>query len=141
MKRQVHLYRRDQSMLIILLRLYAIAITFSLQRALPFSLQKVPPNLDNDLDMDPMMINDNNEDMILDDNTLEELRASDKSPLWQVEILDRAASNAGNMDASNLNESDASAQSCRNSIQVSIYINTLTAEYVLACSLQFAVGR
>ncbi|XP_011171817.1 SREBP regulating gene protein isoform X2 [Solenopsis invicta] len=68
--------------------------------------------------MDLMMINDNNEDLISEDNTLEELRVSDKSPLWQMEILDRAASdNAGNMDASNLNESDASAQSCRNSIQ------------------------
>ncbi|XP_011687875.1 PREDICTED: UPF0454 protein C12orf49 homolog isoform X3 [Wasmannia auropunctata] len=66
--------------------------------------------------MDPMMINDNN-DMIPDDNTLEELRASDKPPLWQMEILDQAASdNAGNIEA-NLNDSDASTQSCRNSIQ------------------------
>lgn len=78
------------------------------------------------------MINDNNEDLIPDDNMLEELRASDKSPLWQVEILDRAASdNAGNMDASNLNESDASTQSCRNSIQVSNCIDMLTAKYEL----------
>lgn len=96
--------------------IFALSLTYC-----AFSLlqneKKVPPNLDNDLDMDPMMINDNNEDMILDDNTLEELRASDKSLLWQVEILDQAANNAGNMDASNLNESDASAQSCRNSIQ------------------------
>jgi len=77
------------------------------------------PILNNDLDMDPMMINDNNEDLMPDDNTLlEELRASGKSPLWQMEVLDQAANdNAGNMDASNLNASDASAQSCRNSIQ------------------------
>ncbi|KYN45139.1 UPF0454 protein C12orf49 like protein [Trachymyrmex septentrionalis] len=75
------------------------------------------PNLDNNFDMDFMMINDNNEDMIPDDNLLEELRASDKSPLWQIEILDQVADNAGNIDASNLNESDAYNQSCRNSIQ------------------------
>jgi len=88
--------------------------------------------------MDPMMINDNNENMI-PDNLLEELRASDKSPLWQIEILDQAADNAGNIDASNLNESDAYNQSCRNSIQVRIciiiylyynilYYNILTAQ-------------
>jgi len=70
--------------------------------------------------MDSMMINDNNED-ILDDNMLEELRASDKSPLWHMEILDQAANdNTGNMNTVNLNESDP--QSCRNSIQVSICI-------------------
>lgn len=130
MKRQVHLYRRGQITSIIRLRLFNIvAITFLI--ALQFSLQKGPTNLDNDIDMDPMMINDNNEDLIPDDNALEELRVSDKSPLWQVEILNRAANdNAGNMDTSNLNESDASAQTCRNSIQVSICTcNTLTAEY------------
>ena len=78
--------------------------------------------------MDFMMINDNNEDMIPDDNLLEELRASDKSPLWQIEILDQVADNAGNIDASNLNESDAYNQSCRNSIQVRICINILTVQ-------------
>lgn len=78
-------------------------------------------NLDNDLDMDPMIINDNNEDLIPDDNMLEELRVSDKSLLWQMEILNQAANdNTGNADMSNLNESDASAQICRNSIQVSV---------------------
>jgi len=61
--------------------------------------------LDNDLDMDSMMINDNNED-ILDDNMLEELRVSDKSPLWHMEILDQAVNdNTGNMNTVNLNES------------------------------------
>jgi len=66
------------------------------------------------------MINDNNED-IIDDNMLEELRASDKSPLWHMEILDQVANdNTRNMNTVNLNESDA--QSCRNSIQVSICI-------------------
>lgn len=70
-----------------------------------------------------------NEDMIPDDNLLEDLRASDKSPLWQIEILDQVAGdNAGNIDASNLNESDAYNQSCRNSIQVSICINTMIAQ-------------
>ncbi|KAG5320900.1 CL049 protein, partial [Acromyrmex heyeri] len=88
-----------------------------MEEVLSFSLQKGQPNLDNNFDMDPMMINDNNEDMIPDDNLLEELRASDKSPLWQIEILDQAADNAGNIDTSNLNESDAYNQSCRNSIQ------------------------
>lgn len=68
-----------------------------------------------------MIINDNNEDLMSDDNMLEELRVSDKSPLWQMEILNQAANdNTGNMDTSNLNESDASAQICRNSIQVSV---------------------
>ncbi|XP_011861630.1 PREDICTED: UPF0454 protein C12orf49 homolog isoform X2 [Vollenhovia emeryi] len=67
--------------------------------------------------MDPMMINDNNEDLILDDNALEELRVTDKSPLWQVELDQAVNDNAGNMDASNLNESDASTQTCRNSVQ------------------------
>ncbi|XP_012061159.1 PREDICTED: UPF0454 protein C12orf49 homolog [Atta cephalotes] len=105
--------------------IFALSLTycaFSLLRnekaeILSFSLQKRLPNLDNNFDMDPMMINDNNENMIPDDNLLEELRASDKSPLWQIEILDQAADNAGNIDASNLNESDAYNQSCRNSIQ------------------------
>ncbi|XP_011687872.1 PREDICTED: UPF0454 protein C12orf49 homolog isoform X1 [Wasmannia auropunctata] len=94
--------------------IFALSLTYC-----AFSLlrnEKRGPHLDNDLDMDPMMINDNN-DMIPDDNTLEELRASDKPPLWQMEILDQAASdNAGNIEA-NLNDSDASTQSCRNSIQ------------------------
>ncbi|XP_024873346.1 UPF0454 protein C12orf49 homolog [Temnothorax curvispinosus] len=96
--------------------IFALSLTycaFSLLR----NEKKGPPNLDNDLDMDPMMINDNNK-LIPDDNTLEELRASDKSPLWQVEILDQAANdNTEDMDASNLNDSDVSAQTCRNSIQ------------------------
>lgn len=101
-----------------------IVVVLLLQKVLLFSLQKGSPNLDNDLDMDSMMINDNNEDLLPDDNMLEELRASDKSPLWQVEILDRAVNdNTGNMDASNLN--DTSVQSCRNSIQVSICLNML----------------
>lgn len=73
-----------------------------------------------------MMINNNNEDLMPNDNMLEELRVSDKSPLWQIEILDQATNaNVGNMDVSNLNESDVSAQTCRNSIQVSIYINNV----------------
>lgn len=68
-----------------------------------------------------MMIN---EDLIPNDNMLKELKVSDKSPLWQIEILDQATNaNIGNMDVSNLNESDASVHTCRNSIQVSIYIN------------------
>ncbi|XP_018405827.1 PREDICTED: UPF0454 protein C12orf49 homolog [Cyphomyrmex costatus] len=97
--------------------IFALSLTycaFSLLR----NEKKVLPNLDNNFDMDPMMINDNNEDMVPDDNMLEELRASDKSPLWQMEILDQAAGdNAENIDASNLNESDAYNQSCRNSVQ------------------------
>lgn len=81
-------------------------------------LQKDSLNLDNDFDdMDPMILNDNNEDLMPDDNMLpEELRISSK-PSWQVEIPDRA-DNTGNMDVINfLNENNAS---CRNSIQVSV---------------------
>ncbi|KYQ46759.1 UPF0454 protein C12orf49 like protein [Trachymyrmex zeteki] len=96
--------------------IFALSLTycaFSLLRN--EKAEKGLPNLDNNFDMDPMMIN---EDMIPDDNLLEDLRASDKSPLWQIEILDQVAGdNAGNIDASNLNESDAYNQSCRNSIQ------------------------
>ncbi|XP_036143859.1 SREBP regulating gene protein [Monomorium pharaonis] len=97
--------------------IFALSLTycaFSLFR----NAKKGSLNLDSDVDVDPIMINDNNEDLIPDDNMLEELRVSDKSPLWQMEILDRAANdNIGNMDGSNLNESDVSTQSCRNSVQ------------------------
>jgi len=67
--------------------------------------------------MEPM-INDNNED---DDNVFtEELKASDKPPLWPMEMLDQTISdNAENLDMFNLNESDTFTQPCRNSIQVS----------------------
>jgi hypothetical protein len=97
--------------------IFALSLTycaFSLLR----NEKKESPNLDNDLDMDPMIINDSNEDLTPDDNTLEELKASDKSVLWQVEILDQATNgNTGNMDPSNLNYSDIFAKTCRNSIQ------------------------
>ncbi|XP_011647745.1 UPF0454 protein C12orf49 homolog [Pogonomyrmex barbatus] len=98
--------------------IFALSLTYC-----AFSLlrndKKGSPYLDNDIDMDPMMINDNNEDLMADDNTfLEGLKASDKSLLWPIEVFDQAANdNAGNMDMSNLNDSDVSAESCRNSIQ------------------------
>jgi len=75
-------------------------------------------NLNSNLeDIMDNMINDNNEDLIPDDNMFpEELKVSDK---WQMEILDPAVNdNTGNMDV--FNESDASTQFCRNSIQVRI---------------------
>lgn len=84
-------------------------------------MQKRSLNTDSDLDdMDPMMINDNNDDLMPDDDVLaEQLRTSGKPPLWQVELLERAVNdNAASVDAANLNESDASTQPCRNSIQV-----------------------
>lgn len=86
-----------------------------------FLLQKDSLSLDSDLDqMDPIMLNDNNEDLMPDDNMLpEELRISSKPLLWQMEIPDRA-DNTGNMDMVNLNENNASTQPCRNSVQVSI---------------------
>lgn len=77
--------------------------------------------MDSDLDdLDPMMINDNNEDLIPDDDALtEQLRTSGKPPLWQMELLERAVNdNAASVDTTNLNESDASTQPCRNSVQV-----------------------
>lgn len=62
------------------------------------------------------MINDNNEDLIPDDNMFpEELKVSDK---WQIEFDPVVNDKTGNMDI--FNESDASTQVCRNSIQVSI---------------------
>jgi len=68
--------------------------------------------------MEPM-INDNNEDV--DDNVFtEELKASGKPALWQMEALDQTiGGNVENLDMFNLNESDAFIQFCRNSIQVS----------------------
>jgi len=65
------------------------------------------------------MINDNNEDV--DDNVFtEELKASGKPPLWQMETLDQTiGDNVENLDMFTLNESDAFTQFCRNSIQVS----------------------
>lgn len=88
-------------------------------------LQKRSLSIESDLDdMDPMMINDNNEDLMPDDDTLsEQLRTSGKPPLWQMELLERAVNdNAASVDAANLNESDASTRPCRNSIQVKLEI-------------------
>ncbi|CAL7947453.1 unnamed protein product [Xylocopa violacea] len=77
--------------------------------------------LDNDLDdMDPMMINDNNDDLISDDDALpEQLKASGKPPLWQMAIAEQGANeNALNVDAvSNLNDTDTVVHPCRNSVQ------------------------
>ncbi|KAL0124719.1 hypothetical protein PUN28_006524 [Cardiocondyla obscurior] len=66
--------------------------------------------------MDSMMINDN-DDLIPDDNVLEELRMSDKSPLWQ-EMLDQTVNdNVESMETSLINENDTAIQTCRNSVQ------------------------
>ncbi|EZA61883.1 hypothetical protein X777_04694 [Ooceraea biroi] len=77
-----------------------------------------PLNLDgdgSDLDEFEPMMNDNNEDV--DNVFAEELRASGKPP-WQMEVLDPAVNdNAESLDALNLNESDVSTYSCRNSVQ------------------------
>lgn len=70
--------------------------------------------------MDSMIINDNNDDLISDDDTIsEQLRASGKPPLWQMAIVDQGANeNALNIEAiSNLNDTDI-VRPCRNSIQV-----------------------
>ncbi|XP_014477464.1 PREDICTED: LOW QUALITY PROTEIN: UPF0454 protein C12orf49 homolog [Dinoponera quadriceps] len=96
--------------------IFALSLTYC-----AFSLlrnEKRSLSIDSDLDdMDPMMINDNNEDLMPDDDTLpEQSRTSGKPPLWQMELLERAV-NTANVDAANLNESDASTQPCRNSIQ------------------------
>lgn len=71
-----------------------------------------------------MAINDNNEDLMPDENILssDELAVSDKSP-WQIEMLARANNNIENMNLANLNESDNSNKSCRNSIQVIFIAN------------------
>ncbi|XP_029158832.1 UPF0454 protein C12orf49 homolog [Nylanderia fulva] len=91
--------------------IFALSLTYCALSLLR-SEKKDSLNLDNDFDdMDPMMLNDNNEDLMPDDNMLpEELRISSK-PSWQVEIPDRA-DNTGNMDVIN-HENDA----CRNSVQ------------------------
>lgn len=71
--------------------------------------------------MDPMLINDNNDDLISDDDALsEQLRASGKPPLWQMGIVDQGTNeNPLNVEAvSNLNDTDAMVHPCRNSIQV-----------------------
>ncbi|XP_067206364.1 SREBP regulating gene protein isoform X2 [Linepithema humile] len=98
----------------VLALIFALSLTYCI-----FSLirneKKTSLNLNSNLEdiMDHMMINDNKEDLIPDDNMLEELKASDK---WQMDILDSAVNdNTGNMDI--FNESDASIQLCRNSIQ------------------------
>lgn len=94
--------------------IFALSLTYCALSLLR-NEKKASLNLDNDFDdMDPMMLNDNNEDLMPDDNMLpEELRISSK-PSWQMEIPDRA-DNTGNMDVINfLNENNAS---CRNSIQ------------------------
>lgn len=57
---------------------------------------------------------------VMSDNDIqqEQLRVSGKPPLWQMEILDTAIKDT--IDVSNLNDSDVSIQSCRNSIQVRV---------------------
>ncbi|XP_029670036.1 UPF0454 protein C12orf49 homolog [Formica exsecta] len=97
--------------------IFALSLTycaFSLLR----NEKKDSLSLDSDLGhMDPIMLNDNNEDLMPDDNMLpEELSVSSKPLLWQMEIPDRA-DNTGNMDMVNLNENNASTQPCRNSVQ------------------------
>ncbi|KAK1133688.1 hypothetical protein K0M31_011480 [Melipona bicolor] len=93
--------------------------------------------LDNDLDdMDPMIINDNNDDLISDDDALsEQLRASGKPPLWQMAIVDQGANeNTLNAEAmSNLNDTDTVVHSCRNSIQGKVLI---VDERGIVCSRQ-----
>ncbi|XP_076233135.1 SREBP regulating gene protein [Calliopsis andreniformis] len=75
--------------------------------------------LDNDLDT--MMMNDNNDDLISDDETLsEQLKVSGK-PLWQTGDQD-ANDNALNIDAMlNLNDTDTTTP-CRNSVQGKVLI-------------------
>lgn len=68
--------------------------------------------------MDPMIINDNNEDLISDDDIpLEQLKATGKPPFWQMEILEQAVNDNADLNIPKLNESDSSNQPCRNSIQ------------------------
>ncbi|GAB1859683.1 SREBP regulating gene protein [Camponotus japonicus] len=102
--------------------IFALSLTycaFSLFRDEKRDSLSLSSNLD---DMNPMMLNDNNEDLMPDDNMLpEELRVPSKPLLWQMEIPDRA-DNTGNMDMikygyNNLNKNNVSTQPCRNSIQ------------------------
>ncbi|XP_017882419.1 UPF0454 protein C12orf49 homolog [Ceratina calcarata] len=91
--------------------------------------------LDNDLDdMDPMMINDNNDELISDDDALsEQLKASGKPPLWQMAVVDQGANqNALNMEA-NLNDTDTVIHPCRNSVQGKVLI---VDERGIVCSRQ-----
>lgn len=76
--------------------------------------------------MDPMIINDNNEDLISDDDIpLEQLKATGKPPFWQMEILEQAVNDNADLNIPKLNESDSSNQPCRNSIQVSFSLEQL----------------
>lgn len=104
---------------------------FITEKCVMFFLQRDSLSLSSNLDdMNPMMLNDNNEDLIPDDNMLpEELRVPSKPLLWQMEIPDRA-DNTGNMDMikygyNNLNKNNVSTQPCRNSIQVSTCLKYL----------------
>ncbi|XP_043254173.1 SREBP regulating gene protein [Colletes gigas] len=96
--------------------IFALSLTYC-----AFSLfrnEKKTLALDTDLDdMDAMMINDNNDDLISDDDALsEQLRASGKPPLWQVD--QGTNDNALNMEAiPNLNDTDTVVRPCRNSVQ------------------------
>ncbi|XP_003394684.1 SREBP regulating gene protein isoform X1 [Bombus terrestris] len=115
--------------------IFALSLTYC-----AFSLfrnEKKTFALDNDLDdMDPMLINDNNDDLISDDDALsEQLRASGKPPLWQMAIVDQGANeNPLNVEAvSNLNDTDTMVHPCRNSIQGKVLI---VDERGVVCSRQ-----
>lgn len=78
-----------------------------------------------------------NEDLMSDDDILpEQLKASAKPPIWQMEILEQAINdNTANANVPNLNENDTSTQSCRNSIQVSFCAsnNQKLSVYLVDC--------
>lgn len=99
--------------------IFALSLTYC-----AFSLlrnEKKISNLDNDMDdMDAMIINDNNDDLMSDYDTLpDQVRASGKPPLWQMAVLDQGGNdNPQNVDLSNLSENDTVTHPCRNSIQV-----------------------
>ncbi|XP_076182902.1 SREBP regulating gene protein isoform X2 [Ptiloglossa arizonensis] len=69
--------------------------------------------------MDTMMINDNNDDLISDDEALsEQLKASDKPPLWQAALEQGTNDNVLNMEVvPNINDTDTVVRPCRNSVQ------------------------
>ncbi|XP_003703979.1 SREBP regulating gene protein [Megachile rotundata] len=114
--------------------IFALSLTYC-----AFSLfrdQKNSLPLDNDLDdMDPMIINDNNDDLISDDDALsEQLRASGKPSSWQMAIDQGANENALNIDVmSNLNDTDTVVHPCRNSVQGKVLI---VDERGIVCSRQ-----
>ncbi|XP_034182691.1 SREBP regulating gene protein [Osmia lignaria lignaria] len=97
--------------------IFALSLTYCAFSLFRDERKSLP--VDNDLDdMDPMIINDNNDDLISDDDALaEQLRVSSKPSSWQMAVDQEVNDNALNMDIiSNLNGTDTVIP-CRNSVQ------------------------